>query len=139
MSRPYSANYAIGFIFVIGVMMFFQGMCVLAYPDVFRMNGIPEDVIDTVAGLSIAMLVLPVLLFLGIPMAHKASLMVLCLSLFVEWMATNWETLDQVDVLTISLILLSMGLLLTKPCREYYSGWGPEIQSEWRWPRTTDS
>ena len=49
MSRPYSANYAIGFIFVIGVMMFFQGMCVLAYPDVFRMNGIPEDVIDTVA------------------------------------------------------------------------------------------
>ena len=32
MNRPYTANYAIGFMFVTGIILFFQGMCEMRIP-----------------------------------------------------------------------------------------------------------
>ena len=85
MNRPYTANYAIGFMFVTGIILFFQGMCGIAYPDIFDYFDVPENVIYLIAVLSIVMFVLSGMLFLGIPIAHKIALVVLVLDIGAPW------------------------------------------------------
>ena len=122
MNRPYTANYAIGFMFVTGIILFFQGMCGIAYPDIFDYFDVPENVIYLMAVLSIVMFVLSGMLFLGIPIAHKIALVVLVLDIGVTLADLDPESIGFLDFVLIVLSISSIVLLLAKPNLEFYSG-----------------
>jgi len=130
MNRPYTANYAIGFMFVTGIILFFQGMCGIAYPDIFDYFDVPENVIYLIAVLSIIMFVLSGMLFLGIPIAHKIALVVLVLDIGATLADLDPESIGFLDFVLIILSISSIVLLLTKPNLEFYSGFDMRIRLE---------
>lgn len=130
MNRPYTANYAIGFMFVTGIILFFQGMCGIAYPDIFDYFDVPENVIYLIAVLSIIMFVLSGMLFLGIPIAHKIALVVLVLDIGATLADLDPESIGFLDFVLIVLSISSIVLLLTKPNLEFYSGFGMRMRLE---------
>ena len=130
MNRPYTANYAIGFMFVTGIILFFQGMCGIAYPDIFDYFDVPENVIYLMAVLSIVMFVLSGMLFLGIPIAHKIALVVLVLDIGATLADLDPESIGFLDFVLIILSISSIVLLLTKPNLEFYSGFDMRIRLE---------
>lgn len=130
MNRPYTANYAIGFMFVTGIILFFQGMCGIAYPDIFDYFDVPENVIYLMAVLSIVMFVLSGMLFLGIPIAHKITLVVLVLDIGATLADLDPESIGFLDFVLIVLSISSIVLLLTKPNLEFYSGFDMRIRLE---------
>lgn len=130
MNRPYTANYAIGFMFVIGIILFFQGMCGIAYPDIFDYFDVPENVIYLMAVLSIVMFVLSGMLFLGIPIAHKIALVVLVLDIGVTLADLDPESIGFLDFVLIVLSISSIVLLLAKPNLEFYSGFDMRMRLE---------
>ncbi|MBE6520524.1 MAG: hypothetical protein E7Z68_05360 [Thermoplasmata archaeon] len=130
MNRPYTANYAIGFMFVTGIILFFQGMCGIAYPDIFDYFDVPENVIYLIAVLSIVMFVLSGMLFLGIPIAHKIALVVLVLDIGATLADLDPESIGFLDFVLIILSISSIVLLLTKPNLEFYSGFDMRIRLE---------
>jgi hypothetical protein len=130
MNRPYTANYAIGFMFVTGIILFFQGMCGIAYPDIFDYFDVPENVIYLMAVLSIVMFVLSGMLFLGIPIAHKIALVVLVLDIGVTLADLDPESIGFLDFVLIILSISSIVLLLAKPNLEFYSGFGMRMRLE---------
>ncbi len=130
MNRPYTANYAIGFMFVTGIILFFQGMCGIAYPDIFDYFDVPENVIYLMAVLSIVMFVLSGMLFLGIPIAHKIALVVLVLDIGATLADLDPESIGFLDFVLIILSISSIVLLLTKPNLEFYSGFGMRMRLE---------
>ena len=130
MNRPYTANYAIGFMFVIGIILFFQGMCGIAYPDIFDYFDVPENVIYLMAVLSIVMFVLSGMLFLGIPIAHKIALVVLVLDIGATLADLDPESIGFLDFVLIVLSLSSIVLLLAKPNLEFYSGFDMRMRLE---------
>lgn len=130
MNRPYTANYAIGFMFVTGIILFFQGMCGIAYPDIFDYLDVPENVIYLIAVLSIVMFVLSGMLFLGIPIAHKIALVVLVLDIGATLADLDPESIGFLDFVLIVLSISSIVLLLTKPNLEFYSGFGMRMRLE---------
>lgn len=130
MNRPYTANYAIGFMFVTGIILFFQGMCGIAYPDIFDYFDVPENVIYLIAVLSIVMFVLSGMLFLGIPIAHKIALVVLVLDIGATLADLDPESIGFLDFVLIILSISSIVLLLAKPNLEFYSGFDMRIRLE---------
>ena len=130
MNRPYTANYAIGFMFVTGIILFFQGMCGIAYPDIFDYFDVPENVIYLMAVLSIVMFVLSGMLFLGIPIAHKIALVVLVLDIGATLADLDPESIGFLDFVLIVLSISSIVLLLTKPNLEFYSGFDMRMKLE---------
>lgn len=130
MNRPYTANYAIGFMFVTGIILFFQGMCGIAYPDIFDYFDVPENVIYLMAVLSIVMFVLSGMLFLGIPIAHKIALVVLVLDIGVTLTDLDPESIGFLDFVLIILSISSIVLLLAKPNLEFYSGFDMRMRLE---------
>lgn len=130
MNRPYTANYAIGFMFVTGIILFFQGMCVIAYPDIFDYFDVPENVIYLMAVLSIVMFVLSGMLFLGIPIAHKIALVVLVLDIGATLADLDPESIGFLDFVLIVLSISSIVLLLAKPNLEFYSGFDMRMRLE---------
>lgn len=130
MNRPYTANYAIGFMFVIGIILFFQGMCGIAYPDIFDYFDVPENVIYLMAVLSIVMFVLSGMLFLGIPIAHKIALVVLVLDIGATLADLDPESIGFLDFVLIILSISSIVLLLAKPNLEFYSGFDMRMRLE---------
>ena len=130
MNRPYTANYAIGFMFVTGIILFFQGMCGIAYPDIFDYFDVPENVIYLMAVLSIVMFVLSGMLFLGIPIAHKIALVVLVLDIGATLADLDPESIGFLDFVLIVLSLSSIVLLLAKPNLEFYSGFDMRMKLE---------
>lgn len=130
MNRPYTANYAIGFMFVIGIILFFQGMCGIAYPDIFDYFDVPENVIYLMAVLSIVMFVLSGMLFLGIPIAHKMALVVLVLDIGATLADLDPESIGFLDFVLIVLSISSIVLLLAKPNLEFYSGFDMRMRLE---------
>ena len=130
MNRPYTANYAIGFMFVIGIILFFQGMCGIAYPDIFDYFDVPENVIYLMAVLSIVMFVLSGMLFLGIPIAHKIALVVLVLDIGATLADLDPESIGFLDFVLIILSISSIVLLLAKPNLEFYSGFDMRMKLE---------
>ena len=130
MNRPYTANYAIGFMFVTGIIMFFQGMCGIAYPEIFDYFDVPENIIYLMALLSIIMFVLSGMLFLGFPFAHKMALVVLVLGIGTVLADLDPTSIGFLDVVLIVLSLSSIVLLLTKPNLEFYSGFGMRMRLE---------
>lgn len=130
MNRPYTANYAIGFMFVTGIILFFQGMCGIAYPDIFDYFDVPENVIYLMAVLSIVMFVLSGMLFLGIPIAHKIALVVLVLDIGVTLADLDPESIGFLDFVLIVLSISSIVLLLAKPNLEFYSGFDMRMRLE---------
>ena len=130
MNRPYTANYAIGFMFVIGIILFFQGMCGIAYPDIFDYFDVPENVIYLMAVLSIVMFVLSGMLFLGIPIAHKMALVVLVLDIGATLADMDPESIGFLDFVLIVLSISSIVLLLAKPNLEFYSGFDMRMRLE---------
>ncbi|MBR3475753.1 MAG: hypothetical protein IKR87_00995 [Candidatus Methanomethylophilaceae archaeon] len=130
MNRPYTANYAIGFMFVTGIILFFQGMCGIAYPDIFDYFDVPENVIYLMAVLSIVMFVLSGMLFLGIPIAHKIALVVLVLDIGVTLADLDPESIGFLDFVLIILSISSIVLLLAKPNLEFYSGFDMRMRLE---------
>ncbi|MBR4697093.1 MAG: hypothetical protein IKP18_01445 [Candidatus Methanomethylophilaceae archaeon] len=130
MNRPYTANYAIGFMFVTGIILFFQGMCEIAYPDIFDYFDVPENVIYLMAVLSIVMFVLSGMLFLGIPIAHKIALVVLVLDIGATLADLDPESIGFLDFVLIVLSLSSIVLLLAKPNLEFYSGFDMRMRLE---------
>lgn len=130
MNRPYTANYAIGFMFVTGIILFFQGMCGIAYPDIFDYFDVPENIIYLMAVLSIVMFVLSGMLFLGIPIAHKIALVVLVLDIGVTLADLDPESIGFLDFVLIILSISSIVLLLAKPNLEFYSGFGMRMRLE---------
>jgi hypothetical protein len=130
MNRPYTANYAIGFMFVTGIILFFQGMCGIAYPDIFDYFDVPENVIYLMAVLSIVMFVLSGMLFLGIPIAHKIALVVLVLDIGATLEDLDPESIGFLDFVLIILSISSIVLLLAKPNLEFYSGFDMRMRLE---------
>jgi hypothetical protein len=130
MNRPYTANYAIGFMFVTGIILFFQGMCGIAYPDIFDYFDVPENVIYLMAVLSIVMFVLSGMLFLGIPIAHKIALVVLVLDIGATLADLDPESIGFLDFVLIILSISSIVLLLAKPNLEFYSGFDMRMRLE---------
>jgi hypothetical protein len=130
MNRPYTANYAIGFMFVTGIILFFQGMCGIAYPDIFDYFDVPENIIYLMAVLSIVMFVLSGMLFLGIPIAHKIALVVLVLDIGVTLADLDPESIGFLDFVLIILSISSIVLLLAKPNLEFYSGFDMRMRLE---------
>ena len=130
MNRPYTANYAIGFMFVTGIILFFQGMCGIAYPDIFDYFDVPENVIYLMAVLSIVMFVLSGMLFLGIPIAHKIALVVLVLDIGATLADLDPESIGFLDFVLIVLSISSIVLLLAKPNLEFYSGFDMRMRLE---------
>ncbi len=130
MNRPYTANYAIGFMFVTGIIMFFEGMCGIAYPDIFDYFDVPGDVIYLIAVLSIFMFVLSGMLFLGFPIAHKIALVVLVLDIGTSLADLDPLSMGFLDVVLIVLSMSSIVLLLTRPSVEFYSGFGMRMRLE---------
>ena len=130
MNRPYTANYAIGFMFVTGIILFFRGMCGIAYPDIFDYFDVPENVIYLMAVLSIVMFVLSGMLFLGIPIAHKIALVVLVLDIGVTLADLDPESIGFLDFVLIILSISSIVLLLAKPNLEFYSGFDMRMRLE---------
>lgn len=130
MNRPYTANYAIGFMFVTGIILFFQGMCGIAYPDIFDYFDVPENVIYLMAVLSIVMFVLSGMLFLGIPIAHKMALVVLVLDIGATLADLDPESIGFLDFVLIVLSISSIVLLLAKPNLEFYSGFDMRMKLE---------
>lgn len=130
MNRPYTANYAIGFMFVTGIILFFQGMCGIAYPDIFDYFDVPENVIYLMAVLSIVMFVLSGMLFLGIPIAHKIALVVLVLDIGATLADLDPESIGFLDFVLIILSISSIVLLLAKPNLEFYSGFDMRMKLE---------
>ena len=130
MNRPYTANYAIGFMFVTGIILFFQGMCGIAYPDIFDYFDVPENVIYLMAVLSIVMFVLSGMLFLGIPIAHKIALVVLVLDIGATLADLDPESIGFLDFVLIVLSISSIVLLLAKPNLEFYSGFDMRMKLE---------
>ncbi len=130
MNRPYTANYAIGFMFVTGIIMFFEGMCGIAYPDIFDYFDVPGDVIYLIAMLSIFMFLLSGMLFLGIPIAHKIALVVLVLDIGTSLADLDPLSMGFLDVVLIVLSMSSIVLLLTRPSVEFYSGFGTRMRLE---------
>ena len=130
MNRPYTANYAIGFMFVTGIILFFQGMCGITYPDIFDYFDVPENVIYLMAVLSIVMFVLSGMLFLGIPIAHKIALVVLVLDIGVTLADLDPESIGFLDFVLIILSISSIVLLLAKPNLEFYSGFDMRMRLE---------
>ena len=130
MNRPYTANDAIGFMFVTGIILFFQGMCGIAYPDIFDYFDVPENVIYLMAVLSIVMFVLSGMLFLGIPIAHKIALVVLVLDIGATLADLDPESIGFLDFVLIILSISSIVLLLAKPNLEFYSGFDMRMKLE---------
>jgi hypothetical protein len=116
--------------FVTGIILFFQGMCGIAYPDIFDYFDVPENVIYLIAVLSIVMFVLSGMLFLGIPIAHKIALVVLVLDIGATLADLDPESIGFLDFVLIILSISSIVLLLTKPNLEFYSGFDMRIRLE---------
>ena len=130
MNRPYTANYAIGFMFVTGIILFFQGMCGISYPEIFDYFDVPENVIYLMAVLSIVIFVLSGMLFLGFAFAHKMALVVLVLSIVTSLADLDPMSIGFLDIVLIVLSISSIVLLLTKPNLEFYSGFGMRMRLE---------
>ena len=128
MSRPYEANYAIGFMFVVGMMLLFEAMCMMSYDEYFK-DGYFASLRDYFAVLSSTLMVLSGMLLVGMPLAHKASLAALAVLLVME-MLTLAEEITQNGVLMAAMMVVSMALLLLKPSREFYKGWSARAQPE---------
>ncbi len=128
MSRPYSANYAIGFMFVSGIILFFQGMCGIAYPEIFQYLDVPDDIVYVIAVLSVVIFMLTIMLFLGIPLAHKLSIFSLIMSIATDLVDVDLASIDFLGLVLFAISIASLILLLCKPCREFYKGWGTSMQ-----------
>ncbi len=128
MNRPYSANYAIGFMFVTGIIMFFQGMCGIAYPEIFDYFELSQNTLYVIAVLSVIMFILSVLLFLGFPIAHKIAILVLAIGIISDFDGADVYSMEFLDLVLIALSVASIILLLYKPCREFYKGWDARMQ-----------
>ncbi len=130
MNRPYTANYAIGFMFVIGIILFFEGMCGIAYPDIFSYFDLSEDTVYIIAALSVIIFALAVMLFLGVPLAQKLSVIFLMISIVTNLQDVDPNYLDFLDIVVMVLSISSIVLLLYRPCREFYSGWKVQMRFE---------
>ncbi|MBR6203847.1 MAG: hypothetical protein IKQ60_02115 [Candidatus Methanomethylophilaceae archaeon] len=130
MNRPYAANYAIGFMFVVGMTLLFEAMCALSYSDTFGHNEFYSSVVEYFTLLSVLLLLLAGLLLAGMPVAQKASIAVMAILIALEIMSIKSEEAMNNDYLMTALGILSVVLLMLKPSREYYAGWGVRMRSE---------
>ncbi len=134
--RPYSANYSIGFMFVVCIYYVLCGVCSIVFPDYY--SGIPGiNRGDEEVGFALALIILAILtmLYCGIPFAHKLSLMILLpLSVVNLHFVSLLKDVNVVDVISSIAFVSSVVLLVLKPCREYYEGWGfcPNHGRPWR-------
>ena len=131
MSRPYAANYAIGFMFVIGINLLFQSMCALTYPDMMKLSADVHENAYAVLSISAAMLALSILLLFGVSAAHKATIAFMSATIVEIWALLLQEFTMPMDIVNVVLVLLSVAsvaLLLTNSCREYYRNYDFRIR-----------
>ncbi len=133
MSRPYAANYAIGFMFVLGVCTVFQSMCALAYPELNPMWKESAEAAAAVSIISSAILALASLLLVGISAAHKMTMVYMSVIAAISFTYMSRDSFDFIEAITIGIALSTILLLATKPCREYYEGWGFDFRFYERW------